>query len=123
MIKKHYRKNSQARAEFEHLVEEYLKNIEIEPCSSLVSDPESFPGNTADSDLEFRKKRWRRLPGLQGAARFGRLLFVVCHSKRIVYLVWIYTHAEFQEPNSRPPDRELATEINLVKQDLSSEAD
>ncbi|MDL5048348.1 hypothetical protein QQ054_20270 [Oscillatoria amoena NRMC-F 0135] len=118
MIKKHYRKNTQAKQELEELIDNYLLQLEVNPCSSTVSDDEGFPKGTAESDFEFRKKRWRRLPGLQGAARYGRLLFVVCHPKKIVYLVWIYTHAEFE---LRPPDKELKEQINFAKQESLTE--
>jgi hypothetical protein len=91
------------------------------PCSSCVSDDEGFPSDTAEQGFEFRKKRWRRLPGLQGGARFGRLIFVVYHPKKIVNLVWIYTHAEFQEPKNRPPERDLKAEVNHFKQEVLTE--
>lgn len=123
LIKKHYRKDTKGKKEFVALIEDYERQIEVDPCSNCVSDPEPFPSNTAGQDLEFRKKRWPRLPRLQGAARFGRLLFIVCRSKRIVYLIWVYTHAEFQEPKSRPPDKELKAEINFVKQELLNDAE
>ena len=123
LVKKHYRRDAKAKEKFEHLVENFLKEVEASPCSAHVSDPESFPASTAEQGFEFRKKRWRGLPGLQGAARYGRLLFVVYHPKKIVYLVWIYTHAEYQEPKSRPPDKELKFEVNFVKQEIFSEAE
>ena len=124
LIKNHYRRDIKSREKFIALVENYLeKDLKDNPCSDCVSDPEPFPGNTAEQGFEFRKKRWARLPGLQGAARFGRLLFIVHKSKKIVCPLWIYTHAEFQEPKSRPPDKELAAEINCIKQDILSESE
>ena len=123
LVKRHYRRDAKAKEKFEYLVEEFVKEAENNPCSNCVSDPEPFPGSTAEQGFEFRKKRWRRLPGLQGAARFGRLLFVVYHPKKIVYLVWIYTHAEYQESKSRPPDKELKFEVNFIKQEIFSEAE
>lgn len=36
----------------------------------------------------------------------------------MIYLVWIYTHAEFQSPKSQPPDKELKQQINLAKEDI-----
>ncbi|MFN6562684.1 MAG: hypothetical protein RMY28_023205 [Nostoc sp. ChiSLP01] len=124
LLKKHYRKDAKSRKEFEQVIEDLLEELRINPCSNEISELEPFPAKTADPTIEFRKKRWRRLPGLQGAARFGRLIFVVCEQKKLVYLVWIYTHAEYSEPNSRPPDQELKAEINYVKQVIVSvEAD
>lgn len=83
LIKKHYRRDAKAKGKFEQLVEEFIKEAENNPCSNCVSDPEPFPAGTANQGFEFRKKRWRRLPGLRGAARFGRLLFVVYHPKKL----------------------------------------
>lgn len=124
LVKKHYRRDAKAKAEFEQLIEDFVsKELTVNPCSDSVSNPEPFPSDTSEQDFEFRKKRWRRLPGLRGAARFGRLLFVVYHPKRMVYLIWIYTHAEYQEPNSRPPDKELKVEVNLVKQEVLSKVE
>lgn len=123
LIKKYYRKNAKAREEFEQIIADYKKELEINPCLDSVSDAEPFPANTAEPDFDFRKKRWRRLPGLQGAARLGRLLFIVCHSRKTVYLMWIYTHAEYQEPNSRPSDKELKAEINFLKEEIAQETD
>jgi hypothetical protein len=68
-----------------------------------------------------QKKRWRRLPNLQGAARFGRLIYLVCIPKKIVYLIWIFTHAEFQEPYSQPPAKDLAMEVESAMQESLNE--
>jgi len=117
LIKTHYRKNAKKRGEFEELLKDLFKDLEVAPCSLEVSDPQTFPSNTAEQDFEFRKIRFR-MPGLQGAARYGRLLFVVCHSKKIVYLVWLYTHVEFPKPKSQPPAKDLASEVNLIQQEI-----
>lgn len=37
--------------------------------------------------------------------------------------MWIYTHAEYQEPNSRPSDKELKAEINFLKEEIAQETD
>jgi hypothetical protein len=42
-------------------------------------------------------------------------MYVVCDALRLVYVFWVYTHAEFSEPNARPPAKELKHEILLVK--------
>jgi hypothetical protein len=51
------------------------------------------------------------------------LPFLVCHPKKIVYLIWIYTHAQFQEPKLRPADKDFFSEIVLAKQKASSKSD
>lgn len=115
LLKKHYRKDKKGREEFIKLVEDYIGELESSPCSDCVSDEEIFPADTADPDFDFRKKRWRNLPRLQGCAKFGRLMFVVYHPQKIVYLVWIYTHAEYQKPKSRPPEKDLKVQVNDAK--------
>lgn len=57
LIKKHYRKDTKGRKEFQELVEDYLKKLEFDPCSDCISDKEPFPSDTAEQDFEFRKKR------------------------------------------------------------------
>lgn len=120
LIKKHYKKNKKAQKEFCNLIQNFLENQAFleNPSSQDFSDSLNFPSDTAEEGFEFRKKRWRRLPSLQGAARFGRLIFLIYHPRKIVYLVWIYTHAEFQKPKSQPPDKDLKRQINLAKQNL-----
>jgi hypothetical protein len=119
ILKKHYKRKNKEKEQFEELIQEYIEKLKNNPIED--SDLEPFPKGSAHPDLEFRKKRWRRLPGLEGAARYGRLLFLISHTQKIVYLVWIYTHVEFQEPNSRPPDKELTLEIRNVKEKITTD--
>jgi hypothetical protein len=129
LIKKHYRRNKSDLQKFEELIENCLENeLKLDPCSDKASDSLPFPAGTAEQGFEFRKKRWRNLPGLKGAAKFGRLIFLVYHPLKIVYLIWIYTHEEFQEPNSQPPAKELKEQVKIAKSeietiDLDSEPD
>lgn len=119
LIKKHYRKDKKARREFEEFIDSYIEELEKNPFSDRLSDKEPFPSDTSDPDLEFRKKRWTRLPRLKGSARFGRLLFVIARPTNTVYLIWIYTHSEYQSPKPRPPDKELKDQIKQVKKELA----
>ncbi len=59
---------------------------------------------------ELRKMKWNRLPGLQGAARYGRCIYLVFYQRKIVCPIWLYTH---QEHESQPPYKEI---ISLVKE-------
>lgn len=120
LIKSHYRRDKKSRGEFENLINSFIEELENSECPEELGEKEPFPNKTAQDDLDLRKKRWKKLPGLQGAARYGRLIFVVNKNLKIVYLVWIYTHAEYQEPKSRPPDKELMQEllnINNLKEE------
>lgn len=123
LLKKHYRKDRKGAEEFKQLVEDLIEELKINPCSDLIADLLAFPSNTAEQGFEFRKKRWRRLPKLKGAARFGRLIYLVCLPKKIVYLIWIYTHAEYQDPYPQPPAKDLAVEVNSAMQESLSEPD
>jgi hypothetical protein len=121
LIKTHYRKNKQDRALFEEMFLNYLDNLENDPLSEDTCPGEQFPNGTAEEGYYLRKKRWRNLPGLEGGARFGRLIFLVCKLQRVVYLLWIYTHADHSDQKSRPPDKELAALISEAKEKAVTE--
>jgi hypothetical protein len=121
LIKRHYRRNKTDRCNFEELVNSYIENeLKLNPCSNEVSDSLSFLAGTAEQGFEFRKKRWRNLPGLRGSAKFGRLIFLVYHPLKRIYLIWIYTHEEFQEPHSQPPAKELKEQVNIAKLEVET---
>jgi hypothetical protein len=121
LLKKHYRKNKQDKVSFEAMFLSYLGELENDPCSRYVSDEEPFPNGAAEQGYFLRKKRWRNLPGLRGAARFGRLIFLVCDTQKIVYLMCIYTHADHSDQKSRPPDKDLAALISDAKEKALTE--
>lgn len=121
LIKAHYKKDKKAREAFDDLLGDFLKELCLDPRPDRTQQQPS-PGNSYAEDFEFRKMRWRRLPGLRGAARFGRLLYIVCDSKRLIYPFWIYTHEEFGEPKNQPPSKDLAREILLIQEDTDSKA-
>ena len=56
------------------------------------------------------------MPGFHGAARQGWLIYLVNDEERVVLLLWIYTHAEFEK---RPPEKELA---EMLKKSESTES-
>ena len=112
LVKTHYRKNRQGIKDFEGNFKKYLKTLREDPYRD--SDREPFPANTYHSGFELRKKRWKRLPGLDGTARLGRLIFMIHESSKTVYLLWIYTHAEFEK---RPPASELSGEVKYAQQE------
>jgi hypothetical protein len=55
------------------------------------------------------------MPELQGASRYGRLMYVVHEVQHVVYLVWVYTHEEFEK---RPSDNDLKDEFTVIQQDV-----
>lgn len=112
LIKSHYRKNERARDSFLELVEDYIKKLRENPSSNSFSEDEGFPKGSYQSEFKFRKIKFRT-PELDGAAGQCRFMYVVNEVKRIVYLVWIYTHEEFRK---RPSDDELRTEFVAIHQ-------
>ncbi len=121
LLKNHYRKSRQDKILFEEMFLSYLDNLEKYPCSKEVSDEEKFPNGTAEQGYFLRKKRWTNLPGLQGRARLGRLIFLVCDPIKVVYLIWIYTHADQSDQKLRPSDKELRALILEAKNEALSE--
>lgn len=78
------------------------------------SSPEPWPPKAAEDGQEFRKIYFR-MPRLQGAAREGRLMYLVHHAERTVVLLWVYTHAEYEK---RPPAQDLATLIRETRDSI-----
>ena len=109
LINRHYRHNETAREKFEDLVSSYINNeLIIKPLKNETSNSEPFPPKTAKQGVYFRKKRWNNLPYLDGKSKYGRLMYAVVPSKCTVYLIWIYTHKEF---DGRPSDRDLKQDL------------
>ncbi len=106
LTKKHYKGKGEKQS-FEQFIGQLVKelstnprhpNAPFEPLPDKVELPEF---------LEFRKFRFK-MPGLQGASREGRLMYLVDPTQRKIVLVWIYTHDEFE---GRPDSDRLSTEL------------
>ncbi len=106
--KAHYKKNKKGEESFDKEIKDYIENLKL--GNFLDADVQSFPSNTAEDGYEFRKKKWTRLPNLNGASRFGRVIFLIYYPKKLIYLLWFYSHEEFTK---QPPDKEL---LDLIKQ-------
>ncbi|MDZ8104711.1 MAG: hypothetical protein RM338_03685 [Nostoc sp. DedQUE12a] len=117
LIKSHYRKNERARNSFLELVNDYISQLRENPSSNSFSEDEGFPKGTYQSDFKFRKIRFRA-PELDGAAKKCRFMYVVNETKRVVYLLWIYTHEEFR---TRPSDDDLRREFVGIQQQTEQE--
>ncbi|OUL25458.1 hypothetical protein BV378_15430 [Nostoc sp. RF31YmG] len=117
LIKSHYRKNERARDSYLELVERYISQLRENPSSNSFSEDEGFPKGSHRADFKFRKIKFRT-PELAGAAGQCRFMYVVNEVKRIVYLVWIYTHEEFRK---RPSDDELRREFVVIEQEAEQE--
>lgn len=114
IIKTHYRKNKRGKEEFENLVDSFLQELEVEPRpADAVREP--LPSRKClPESCEFWKMKWRPLPGLYGQAAFGRLMYLIFEDKKIVVPFWLYTHAEYGKPKSRPPSEDILKEIKKI---------
>lgn len=122
LIKNHYRRNARARNSFEKLIESYIEELRKNPSSNQISNDESFPKGCSNQVFQFRKIRFKA-PELQGAARYGRLMYVVYEPRCVVYLVWVYTHEEFGTKNcQRPLDSDLRQEFTAIQEDIEQSA-
>lgn len=119
LIKVHYQRDKKNREKFISTVSDFLKIIRKYPCDNRFSDSEGFPGKSNNSGLELRKKRWKKLPGLDGISKHGRLIFTVDKTNKKVYLMWIYTHKQFKK---RPPEEDLRKQIEKI-QELKTQTD
>lgn len=116
LVKTHYKKKNRRKAlsEFQTLLADFLEGLKVDPRPS-GSFRESLPKSSQiPEDCEFWKMRWRNLPGLHGPAAYGRLMYVIFESKKLVYPFWIYTHAAYSEPKSRPPDIEILKQLKGI---------
>lgn len=102
LLKRHY-KGEKAKKVFQDFVAQIIKNLSSNPFLP-DSFAEKFPGSLSKpEEWEFRKYYFD-MPNLQGAARQGRLMYLVDRTQSVIKLTWIYTHSEFPK---RPPDKNL----------------
>jgi mRNA-degrading endonuclease YafQ of YafQ-DinJ toxin-antitoxin module len=102
LLKRHY-KGEKAKKVFQDFVAQIIKNLSSNPFLP-DSFAEKLPGSLSKpEEWEFRKYYFD-MPNLQGAARQGRLMYLVDRTQSVIKLTWIYTHSEFPK---RPPDKNL----------------
>lgn len=120
LIKTHYKKNKSKKNKlisFIKLLEEFYDELEENPCDDKVARKEPLSEKIVNKEFELRKKRWRNLPGLDGSAAYGRLIYLVDLKAKLVHLLFIYTHKEYSSPNSRPSNKEIENKILIAKSD------
>ena len=71
---------------------------------------EPLPANIQQDNWEFWKLYFYA-PGLEKAARLGRIMYLVNETHKVVQPFWIYTHAEYSK---RPSDTEIARVIRSI---------
>ncbi len=96
--KTHYKKDRSGRSDFEKLVRQIIRELELDPLArklpcGATCDEERYPNGWASDRCLLRKARFP-LPNQRGAARFGRIHFEVNSEKWTVTFVTVYTHAE-----------------------------
>lgn len=117
LVKAHYKRNKKKGSEFNTLLDDFLKGLTIDPRPQ-DADCEPCPNKSnLPPDCEFRKMKWRGFPGLEGSARYGRLLYLVFENKKLVYPLWVYTHAEYGDLKARPPAKEIRQELTAAIRD------
>jgi len=101
----HYFDDAIGRSRFTTFLDQAFRQLESNPRKIVGAKPEPWPPGRRSSmhGLEFYKLYFS-MPRLTASARQGRLMYLVHERECLVYLVWIYTHADF---NTRPPDKDL----------------
>lgn len=104
LIKGHYRKNRKGREAFEEQIAKYLSLLRSDPCPPPpFGRVEPWPKGSYREGWQLWKLDFD-MPGLAGLAKHGRIIYMIDPEWSTVYLIWIYTHAEFP---GRPPDKSL----------------
>ena len=104
LLKSYYRRNEKGKRKFQELLMELLGQLQktefpLSPYWKGKPEPSPsgsiFPGQTL-------AKLYMKLPGLDGAAREGRIIYLIDRNRREIKLLYIYTHKDFVK---RPSDK------------------
>ena len=115
---KRYYKGDKAKGLFIDFIDRMVKGLSEDPFRT-DSLAERWPGGLAKpEEWEFRKYYFD-MPSLGGASGEGRLMYLVNTTQRIILLLWLYTHDQFEK---RPPDRSLKQLLQeLIESQSASE--
>lgn len=110
--KKRYKKNPGGAEKFERLIRDLVDAICADPFArsygaGIDCKTESYPVGYAQDECMVRKARFR-MPGLDGAVAFARVLFEVNRESSCVTLLAFYTHDDY--PGNYSP-RDLADRL------------
>jgi hypothetical protein len=100
---KRYYKGDRAKQTFIEHIAQILENLSNDPFLA-DSFAESSPGGLLIPEAWEFRKYYFDMPSLRGASEQGRLMYLVNRSQSVIFLVWMYTHSEFEK---RPPDKVL----------------
>lgn|GEM_PF-523227 len=118
LIRDRYRKNSAGQAEFVALIEKFIKILSVDPRPRQpLGHLEPWPKGTSRDGWELWKLKFPMPKISSGAARKGRLIYLINCVEKNIGFIWIYTHAEFEK---RPPDKKLK---DLLEEFIKSSED
>jgi hypothetical protein len=101
-LRTHYRKNPTDLSEFEESFDKMETDMSLDPyLPGSVRMP--WPGNFGRPDWDLCKLKFN-MPGLKGASSLGRLLYLVDRKGKIIHLLWVYTHREYE---NQPPTKDI----------------
>lgn len=107
LIRKYYRRDQSSRLAFEELLQVKIDNLRQDTCPTDSTHQPWPRSRSPGKDWNFRKLRFD-IPGLQGASRRCRLIYLINESATTVHLMWIYTHQDYRK---QPPDSQIYSEV------------
>lgn len=104
-IRKYYKKERKSDSMFMDRLADILERLMVNPDALIEASTEPWPKNFSSRypGWSFRKIRFD-LPLLSGAVSCGRLIFLRNDELRVICLLILYTHKDFE---GRPPDKAL----------------
>jgi hypothetical protein len=118
LIRDRYRKNPAGKAEFDTLIEKLIDILTVDPRPRPpLGSLEPWPKGTSCEGWELWKLKFPMPKISSGAARQGRLIYLINGAEKKVGFIWIYTHAEFEK---RPSDKILK---DLLEEFIKSSED
>lgn len=102
LVRDHYSKNKQGAAAFRELLADLIGGL-LSNATPPNSRDEPWPHGTHRDGVQFRKLSFK-MPRQHGAAREGRLMYIVDCERAVIAPVLVYTHKWFEQ---RPPARKL----------------
>ncbi|MGK7942421.1 MAG: type II toxin-antitoxin system RelE/ParE family toxin [Crocosphaera sp.] len=107
---KSYKSQSKKR-EFKELIAKSLKEMIINPYPTKARSEPLPSGLKLSNDWQFYKLV---IVAAKGASGQIRIMYLVNEIDRIIKLLWIYNHQQFQK---RPPDKEIREVIKDIFED------
>lgn len=94
IFRTHYPQDQKDADDFERLLGEIEEELVEEPHVHNATQM-AWPRGASKAGCDLYKLRFV-MPGLKGASRLGRLLYLVDRTNREIHFLWIYTHQEYK---------------------------